>query len=90
MVHGVRSDVTQILVINGPNLNMLGLREPQLYGTETLADIETLCVEAGKSLGLEVDCFQSNSEGAMIDRIQAARDEASGIVINAGAYTHRH
>ena len=80
--------MTQILVINGPNLNALGLREPKLYGTETLADIEALCVEAGKSLGLEVECFQSNSEGALIDRIQAARDEASGIVINAGAYTH--
>ena len=84
----MRSDVTQILVINGPNLNALGLREPKLYGTETLADIEALCVEAGKSLGLEVECFQSNSEGALIDRIQAARDEVSGIVINAGAYTH--
>lgn len=88
MVQGVRRDVTQILVINGPNLNALGQREPELYGHETLADIEALCVEAGNSLGLEVECFQSNSEGAMIDRIHAAREESAGIVINAGAYTH--
>ncbi|RZO31341.1 MAG: type II 3-dehydroquinate dehydratase, partial [Rhodospirillaceae bacterium] len=77
--------MTQILVINGPNLNALGQREPELYGHETLADIEALCVEAGNSLGLEVECFQSNSEGAMIDRIHAAREESAGIVINAGA-----
>jgi len=88
VVQGVRRDVTQILVINGPNLNALGQREPELYGHETLADIEALCVEAGNSLGLEVECFQSNSEGAMIDRIHAAREESAGIVINAGAYTH--
>ena len=77
-----------ILVLNGPNLNMLGKREPALYGTGTLADIEAACIAKGKQLGVAVDFRQTNSEGTLIDWVQGAADTASGIVINAGAYTH--
>ena len=80
--------VVRILVINGPNLNTLGWRQPELYGHETLADVEAKCVAEGKQLGLEVECFQSNSEGAIVDRIQSARGVFDGIALNAGAYTH--
>jgi 3-dehydroquinate dehydratase-2 len=72
-----------ILVLNGPNLNLLGTREPEKYGTSTLAD-----VDAGAAHGLDVECFQSNHEGALVDAIHAARGKAIGIVLNAGAYTH--
>jgi 3-dehydroquinate dehydratase-2 len=78
----------RVLVIHGPNLNLLGAREPNLYGRETLADIEERLRALARELGLELETFQSNSEGALVDRIQAARDTASAIVINAGAYTH--
>ena len=78
--------MTKILIINGPNLNMLGKREPEIYGSGTLADVEQLCRE--NSGDLEVDFFQSNYEGAMIDIIQSALDSHQGIIINAGAYTH--
>ncbi len=78
-----------ILLINGPNLNLLGTREPQIYGQATLADIEKGLVSLGKELGLAVDCFQSNSEGELVGRIQAARTgRADAVIINAGAYTH--
>ena len=77
-----------VLVLNGPNLNMLGKRQPHIYGRETLADVEKTCRTAAASLGLTVDFAQSNHEGAMVDLIQAAREKNSGIVINAGAYTH--
>jgi 3-dehydroquinate dehydratase-2 len=77
-----------ILVINGPNLNLLGVREPATYGRETLADIEEACLECAAALGLEVDFRQSNHEGQLVDWIQEARESADGIVINAGAYTH--
>lgn len=78
-----------ILIINGPNLNLLGTREPALYGTQTLADIERDLLAQGRAAGAAVVCFQSNHEGALIDRIQAARQEGVDfIVINAGAYTH--
>lgn len=81
--------MTAVLVINGPNLNLLGKREPGLYGHETLADIEKRLVEQGKAAGAEVTCFQSNAEHELIDRIHAAMDEDVGhIIINAGAYTH--
>lgn len=80
--------VVRILVINGPNLNTLGWRQPEFYGHETLADVEAKCVAEGKQLGLEVECFQSNSEGAIVDRIQSARGVFDGIALNAGAYTH--
>jgi 3-dehydroquinate dehydratase, type II len=77
-----------VYVLNGPNLNMLGLREPTIYGKETLADVEKLCRAAGSRLGLAIDFRQSNHEGELVDWIQEARSKAAGIVINAGAYTH--
>ena len=77
-----------ILILNGPNLNLLGSREPSIYGRETLDDIEAMCVRKGESLGLKVDFRQSNSEGELVDWIQQARGSAAGIVINAGALTH--
>ncbi len=78
----------KIFLIHGPNLNMLGIREPEIYGHTTLAQINQEAIELGKSLGAEVDCFQSNSEGALIDKIQSAYGVADGIIINPGAYTH--
>jgi len=80
--------VAPVLVLNGPNLNMLGKRQPEIYGRETLADIEGACRAEAKGLDLALDFFQSNHEGALVDRIQQAREANSGIIINAGAYTH--
>jgi 3-dehydroquinate dehydratase II len=80
--------VKPVLVLNGPNLNMLGKRQPEIYGSETLPDIEKACRAEGLRLGLEVECDQSNHEGVLVDRIQAGRDKNAGIIINAGAYTH--
>jgi 3-dehydroquinate dehydratase-2 len=77
-----------VLVLNGPNLNMLGKRQPQIYGRETLADVEKACRIEALRLGLTVDFAQSNHEGVLVDLIQAAREKNSAIVINAGAYTH--
>ena len=77
-----------VLVLNGPNLNMLGKRQPQIYGRETLGDIEKACRAEAQRLGMEVEFAQSNHEGVLVDRIQAAREKNSAIVINAGAFTH--
>jgi 3-dehydroquinate dehydratase II len=77
-----------VLILNGPNLNMLGVREPSVYGTETLDDIEALCQERAESLGLAVDFRQSNHEGELVSWIHQARTDHDAIVINAGAYTH--
>lgn len=77
-----------ILVLNGSNLNMLGVRQPEIYGRTTLADIEAQCRERAAALGLEIEFRQSNHEGELVTWIQQARDNADGIVINAGAYTH--
>lgn len=78
----------KILLIHGPNLNLTGLREPGVYGTETLDSINTEVVNKCTRLGMECDVFQSNSEGALIDRIHAAREDCAAIIFNAGAYTH--
>jgi 3-dehydroquinate dehydratase-2 len=77
-----------ILVLNGPNLNLLGTREPAIYGHTTLADIEADCIAHGQTLGLTVTCAQSNHEGVLIDHLHAARGTMAGVVLNAGAYTH--
>ena len=81
--------MSKILLLNGPNLNLLGTREPQVYGHETLADVEVLAKKVTADRGASVDCFQSNHEGALIDRIHAARlDGTAWIVINPGGLTH--
>src|SRR5207249_5917684 len=82
------SIMAAVLVINGPNLNMLGVREPQIYGTETLADIEARCHARAKTLGLTVNCRQSNYEGELVTWIQESKGTADGIILNAGALTH--
>ena len=83
----------KILVLNGPNLNLLGQREPALYGHATLADVEAMCAAAATRFGHTVECFQSNHEGALIDKIHAAGQQCQagellGVVLNAGAFTH--
>ena len=79
----------RLLVINGPNLNLLGTREPAVYGSTTLADVERMCRDEGRRLGMDVVAFQSNHEGALIDRVHAARTEGVAfIVVNPGAFTH--
>lgn len=78
----------KILLMNGPNLNMLGIREPGVYGNDTLADLERLVVAYGEEHGCTVECFQSNHEGALIDKIHATHGTCDGIVYNPGAHTH--
>ena len=78
----------KVLVINGPNLNMLGLREPSIYGTQTYQDLENYIKSSAESLGIDVEIFQSNHEGVLVDKLQAARGNFDGILINAAAYTH--
>lgn len=81
--------MSRLLLLNGPNLNLLGSREPAVYGASTLADIETSLVDEAKRLGHELACFQSNHEGALVDRIHAARgDGVAFMMINPGAFTH--
>ena len=77
-----------IYILNGPNLNLLGQRQPEIYGYETLADVEARCETEARDLGLEIRFLQSNHEGQLIDWIHEARMAAQGIIINAGAYTH--
>jgi 3-dehydroquinate dehydratase-2 len=84
----VTSMPSTILILNGPNLNLLGTREPEIYGRETLDDIASACAEHGKALNLRTDFRQSNHEGELVTWIQGARTEAAGIIMNAGAYTH--
>lgn len=80
--------MTSILVLNGPNLNLLGTRQPEVYGRTTLKDIEALCARVADELGLSCTFLQSNHEGDLIDAIHAARGVHAGIVLNAGAFTH--
>ena len=75
-------------VLNGPNLNLLGEREPSIYGADTLASVEEQCAQLGSELGFDVECFQSNYEGALVEEIHRVRATSAGLVINAGAYTH--
>ena len=77
-----------VLVINGPNLNMLGQREPDVYGSDTLADIDRMLEQEADRLNISLETFQSNSEGAIVDKIQKAPGRAAGLIINPGAYTH--
>ena len=78
----------KILVINGPNINLLGLREPEIYGTQSYSDMLNFIAAAADKAGLKVECFQSNSEGSIVDKIQQAYRVFDGIVINPAAYTH--
>lgn len=80
--------MASVLILNGPNLNLLGTRQPEVYGKTTLADVEALCAAEAARLGLEVQFAQSNHEGALIELIHEARSRHAGIVLNAGAYTH--
>lgn len=82
------ADQHKVLVLNGPNLNMLGVREPEIYGSDTLADIERSCQEYAAKHGLALDFRQSNTEGELVTWIQEARESADAIIINAGAFTH--
>lgn len=77
-----------LLILNGPNLNLLGTREPEIYGSTALSDVELLTTAAAEAAGFSATCLQSNHEGALLDAIHAARGTAVGIIINAGAYTH--
>jgi len=77
-----------LLILNGPNLNLLGTRQPEVYGTTTLQDIENLCVKHAVALGVSVVFRQSNHEGELIDALHAARGTHDGVILNAGAYTH--
>ncbi len=77
-----------ILILNGPNLNLLGTRQPEVYGTTTLQDIEAACAAKAEALGISVSFAQSNHEGALIDALHAAKGTHDGVILNAGAYTH--
>ena len=78
----------KVLLLNGPNLNLLGQRQPEVYGRDTLADVERLAREEAEAAGLVLEAFQTNHEGAMLERIHAARGEAAAIVVNPGGWTH--
>lgn len=77
-----------VLILNGPNLNLLGTRQPEVYGSTTLADVEKMCRDAAAEIGFELAFSQSNHEGILVDQIHAAKGSHDGIILNAGAYTH--
>jgi 3-dehydroquinate dehydratase-2 len=87
-LHNFGIPMPSVLILNGPNLNLLGKRQPDVYGHTTLADIEASCVAHGATLALNVRCLQSNHEGVLIDAIHAAKGIEDALIINAGAYTH--
>jgi 3-dehydroquinate dehydratase-2 len=78
----------RFLILNGPNLNLLGQREPEIYGRTTLADIEAMCRAEAARLGVQVECRHSNSEGELVTWLQEARQDCAGVILNAGAYSH--
>lgn len=78
----------KFLVLNGPNINLLGVREPEIYGKDSWADIEKTLAGEAERLGIEIEYFQSNHEGALIDKLHGAMKDCSGVILNAGAYTH--
>lgn len=80
--------MASVLILNGPNLNLLGTRQPEVYGTTTLSDIESVCLRHAEAIGIGLAFSQSNHEGALVDAIHAAHGTHDGIIINAGAYTH--
>lgn len=80
--------MTSLLILNGPNLNLLGIRQPKVYGKTTLPEIEAMCAKKARTCGCEIAFAQSNHEGELVDAIQGARGEHDGIILNAGAYTH--
>ena len=80
--------VKPIFVLNGPNLNLLGTREPEIYGHTTLSDVESLCRDTASKAGLQVDFRQTNHEGVLVDWVQEGRTASAGLILNAGAYTH--
>ncbi len=82
------SNKTHILILNGPNLNMLGHREPDIYGLNSLEDIEEACKALGEDLGFDITCYQSNHEGALVDKLHEYYGEVDGVIINPAAYTH--
>lgn len=81
-------DRVRVLVLHGPNLNLLGQREPEIYGSTTLAEIDAKLVQLGQELGVEVETYQSNLEGELVTKVQHARGRYAALIINAGAYTH--
>ena len=87
-MNAVQPQAPKVCVINGPNLNRLGNRQPEVYGTTTLADVQDLLAREAASLGIEVDFFQSNHEGELLDRVHRAADEGAAVIINPGGFTH--
>lgn len=87
-MNAAQPQAPKVCVINGPNLNRLGKRQPEVYGTTTLADVEDLLAREAASLGIEVDFFQSNHEGELLDRVHRAADAGAAVIINPGGFTH--
>lgn len=87
-MNAAQPQAPKVCVINGPNLNRLGKRQPEVYGTTTLADVEDLLAREAASLGIEVDFFQSNHEGELLDRVHRAADDGAAVIINPGGFTH--